>query len=142
MKKIQETFYPKLSLFLLMYLTFAHVFAAICIYISIYDRWQYFLFFVLLCASIFYFCHASGVLSNRSVYSLEYIADRQWRLLMADGEIREVVLQGSSVITRYFIVLHFSDLYTSYKKTLLLFPDSLSQEKLRLLRRCVTLGFL
>lgn len=142
MRKIQATFYPKLSSFLLMYLMLAHIFGAICFYISMNGQWIYLIFFILLGISILYFCQATGVLSKRSVYSLEFISDRQWRLLMTNGEMRDVVLSGKSIVTKYFIILHFSDLYTPYKKALLLFPDSLSRQKLRLLRRCVTLGFL
>ena len=142
MRKIEAAFYPKLSSILLMYLMLAHVFAAMCVYISIDGQWQYFLLFILFTSSILYFCHVTGVLSNQSVCSLEYIAKRRWRISLANGEIRDVELSGKTVLTKYFIILHFSDIYSSYQKSLLLFPDSLSHKKLQLLRRYVTVGFL
>ena len=139
---MQDTFHPKLSMYLFMYLALVHVFASICIIASMSGRHLYFLLLLLLIVSVIYICNAVGLLCNRAVYALTYLKDRQWLLSLANGDVCEMTLQGKSVLTRFLMILHFHDKKTKRKQVVMLFPDSLSQSKLKLLRRYVRLGYL
>ena len=81
----------------------------------------------ILAHGVFSLCYRRGVTSF-------YYDNGQWRLFdRAAGKIR-LLLQPSSVVTRYVMLLNFRCQKTTLRRTILLFPDSLPSDQLRYLR--------
>lgn len=142
MRKYSTVFYPRLSKHLLVYLFVLHVFAAVCIMAFLTGGLLYLFLFVILVSGIFYLCNVLALFSNHCICALQYLKDRQWRISMVNGETSDMILHGKSILTRYLVILHFVDQQHGVKRHLLLFPDSLPNGRLRLLRYYVRMGFL
>ena len=133
-------FYPKLSFYLLSYLLFVHLFAAGCL-IALMNGVMICLFaFALLISVVLYSCYYSGLLTADRVDCLQCVALNKWMLFLANGTTREAVLMRNSVVMRYFMLLYFFDQNTKKKHVVLLFPDSLPREQLKIIRRCARVG--
>ena len=136
MNSTRYFFQPAKSTFYFWYLVFTHLFALTCIWFIA----PGFLFmFFLLCMSIsfsYYYCR------NEKIIALQHDKKTQWMLELFDGETERAELLSSSVMMRYFLVLHFKLTNSSKKKTLLLFSDSFSKIDFQALRRCVKMGYL
>lgn len=78
---------------------------------------------------------------DQKIMTLEYAQKTEWILYCHDDQIFRMQLLSSSVMMRYFLVLHFKG-ENEYKKTLVLFSDMFSSENYRRFRRCVKMGFL
>ena len=137
-----SVFYPKLSNYLLFYLLLLHVFVAVCLIATLDGVLLCLSFVVLLIVGAFYFGHYFGFFSSDRIDALQCVLGKQWCLFTVEGVARNVLLSGSSVITRYVIVLHFIERHTQKKYPVLLFPDSLPKDQIRLVRRYARLGFM
>lgn len=79
---------------------------------------------------------------DQKIITLEYAQKTEWILHCRDDQIFRMQLLSSSVMMRYFLILHFTSENVTDKKTLVLFSDLFSPENYRDLRRCVKMGFL
>ncbi len=135
MERSTVTFYPKLSIYLFFYLLLAHVFAAICVIATMDGALLFSVLLVLLMSGTFYICHYCGLSSTERVDSLRSDALHEWSLLMVDGSQKVVTLSGNSIVMRYLMVLRFVEVNTGKKHVVLLFPDSLPCEQMKIVRR-------
>ncbi len=91
------------------------------------------------------FCLISSFLffleRDQEIISLQYAQETEWLLHGNDDRVLRMTLLSSSVMTRYFLILHFTD-ENRYKKTVVLFSDVFLSGNYRDLRRCVKMGFL
>jgi len=78
---------------------------------------------------------------DQQIVSMQYAQETEWLLFGNDNRVLRMTLLPSSVMMRYFLVLHFVD-NNRYKKTVVLFFDMFSQDDYRHFRRCVKQGFL
>ena len=140
MENSAAIFYPKLSFYVLFYLLSVHLFAAVCLIATLDGALLCLFLFILCMVGVFYACHYCGFFSARRVDALQYISARRWCLCMVDGASHEVILAGNSIVMRYLMILHFVEPQTRQKHVLLLFPDSLPQAQLKMIRRYVRIG--
>lgn len=76
------------------------------------------------------------------IISLQYHHKTEWIVCCRDNKIVRMQLLPSSVMMRYFLILHFASEFVADKKTVVLFSDLFSPEIYRDLRRCIKMGFL
>lgn len=79
---------------------------------------------------------------DQGIIFLQYNQKTEWMLYCNNDRVLRMQLLSSSVMTRYFLILHFTGEKVADKKSLVLFSDMLSPENYRHLRRCVKIGFL
>lgn len=126
---------PK-SMFHLCYLIFTHLFAFICIcMIAPFFFDGIFLLFV--AASFLYY-----LFYDQKMTSLQYDQKTEWIVELNNGKIMHATLLPSSVMMRYFVVLHFKCIHSAKKKRMVLFSDHFSKDDYRALRRCMKMGYL
>lgn len=118
------------------YLTFIYLFACYCTYVALHGIWLVLTFFMLILYGVY------QTLNQPSLQKLQFLYDRQWRLMMTDGRIDEVVLLGDSVVTRRLSILRFQNKLSKQAVTLILWPDSLSALAFAAVRRAARLGFM
>ncbi len=129
-------FNPKKSLTYQRYILFTHLFALISVVIVT----SLFLFPVfLLCFSISCLYYLSR---PEKMITLQYDCDKEWILTLHNSEIVRAELLPSSVMMRYFLVLHFKYEHAPHSKNILLFSDQFSRTDFQALRRCVKMGYL
>ncbi|HLB56273.1 MAG TPA: protein YgfX [Coxiellaceae bacterium] len=129
------TFQPKKSVLYFWYLIFMHIFATFCIWI-VSPIYLFFIFLLFLITSFLYYFYRT-----EKVLALQYDKKTKWILELYDEKIMPAELLSSSVMMRYFLVLHFKCDDLSRKK-MILFADSFSEENYRALRRCIKIGYL
>jgi len=136
MKNSPTYFQPQKSRIYGWYLLSTHLFALICVS-SVTSFFLFPVFFLCVTISfLIYFCRAPKIIS------LQYDQKRKWILELTDHSIERAELLSSSVMMRYFLILHFKALDSGIKRTSLLFSDSFSPLDFQALRRCVKMGFL
>lgn len=119
-----------------MYLIATHLFVLLCVW-SVLSLWLCLVFLLPWGFSFLYFWYR-----NQNISALEYCNKTEWVLHYADDTVARVVLLPSSVMMRYFLILHFKGTSMTQNEIIVLFPDSFSRNDFRLLRRCVRMGFL
>lgn len=125
------------------YLVFIHFFAFACAVMVLSIVLHVIILFLLIISFLFF------LERHQEIISLEYARETEWILHCHDDRIFRMKLLPSSVMMRYFLILHFSEpgaLATGKNKyatkTLVLFSDQFSPDNYRHLRRCVKMGFL
>ena len=129
-------FYLKKSHIYFYYLVFTHLFSLTCVFIVspvFFDN----IFLLLLIISFLYY-----LLHDQKIMSLRHNQKTEWILGLPNGEMRYVTLLPSSVMMRYFLVLHFKCIHSDRKERMVLFTDHFSKEDYRALRRCMKMGYL
>lgn len=77
--------------------------------------------------------------NKESDQALKHIEKKRW-YLNNDNVVYELL--GSSVVTRYLLILHFKALLSNQKRFLLIFPDTLQKPHLKTLRRITRISYL
>lgn len=117
------------------YLIAVHLFAFACVAMVLPNALYVIALFCLIISFIFF------LERDQKIMTLEYSQKAEWILHCHDDQVVRMQLLPSSVMTRYFLILHFMD-ENEYNKTLVLFSDMFSSENYRNLRRRVKMGFL
>lgn len=144
----------KYSLIYVFYLIFVHFYAYICAMMMI-PVWLDVPAFFCLIVSFLYFLG-----SAQAAGCLVYSGKTDWLFYSESGAAVQMQLQPSSVVMRYFLVLHFAikveekrlaqgklknrlmQVFSKHSvKTFVLFSDMFSEEDYRHLRRCMKMGF-
>lgn len=118
------------------YLITIHFFAFVCAAMVLPDALDVIILFCLIISFLFFLEH------DQKIISLEYAQKTEWILHCNDDHVLRMQLLPSSVMIRYFLILHFTGENLADKKTLVLFSDLFSHENYRDLRRRVKMGFL
>jgi hypothetical protein len=118
------------------YLISIHLFAFVCAAMVLPALLHVIILFCLIISFLFF------LERDQEIISLQYAQKTEWMLHCNDDHVLRMQLLPSSVMMRYFLILHFKDENLPDKKTLVLFSDLFSPENYRDLRRCVKMGFL
>ena len=135
MNRPQDIFHPRQSIIHLCYLIFTHAFSFICICLIaplFFD--SIFLLFVVT-SFLSYLFH------DQKIISLCYVQKTEWILKFGHDEMMHATLLPSSVMMRYFVVLHFNCIHSAKKKRMVLFSDHFSKADYQALRRCMKNGY-
>ncbi len=117
------------------YLISIHFFAFACIAMVLPNALYVIALFCLIMSFLFF------LERDQEIITLEYAQKTEWIVHCHDDQVVRMQLLPSSVMMRYFLVLHFKG-DNEYKKTLVLFSDMFLSENYRHFRRCVKQGFL
>ncbi|OGT41231.1 MAG: hypothetical protein A3F13_09755 [Gammaproteobacteria bacterium RIFCSPHIGHO2_12_FULL_40_19] len=129
-------FQPQQSILYRGYLILTHVFALLCIG-SLVPEWL--LIFLLLIATGSFYHY---FFRDQNITALKYDKKTEWILHYVNDSMERGNLLPSSVMMRYFLILHFKGLSNARIDTIVLFSDSFSSKDFQALRRCVRMGFL
>lgn len=133
---VRQQFQLQSSDMFFFYLIFIHLFALLCVWFI--TPWFLFIFFLVgALISFFYY-----LWRDEKIITLQHDKKTEWILQLSDDSMERAELLPSSVMMRYFLVLHFKCTYSLEKKSLILFSDSFSDNDFKSLRRCVKMGFL
>jgi hypothetical protein len=91
------------------------------------------------CGGGFYYQYWHYILfrAGNSYIGLSYVGEKKWHLYNNQQDCITVLLQKSSVVWKYCIVLHFRDEITRRFCSLVIFCDAMSLQQFHKLKVCV-----
>ncbi len=134
MSFLQLDIRPKASGVLFILLTLLHVLAITVLFIIQIWLWAKCIVFVFVVLNWYQVCWGIILLKKPRAITRIIFRRGDWQILDGAGYSREVCLLGQTYLSALLIILHFCDLKTRRKKTLVLARDSLDRQTFRRLK--------
>jgi len=126
---IQNSFYYSILLFLLA------IGAIVCVFCTTFPiALQIICVIVIIGYTIFVWKRDAAGKSQQCIIHISRLENLHWQLKLRNNTVHDVLLQRSSVVTRYFAVLHFREISGKKFHGLFLLPDQFSADAWRDLR--------